>query len=155
MAKKGSDSNALVPDGMGSLGDAVGLAAGETPCQVMGKNELTPHKIVVKRTDSVFYRVFLCNAPALAIVSIADGMGNSKNLANQQIPPPNPLPVTVLPSSLPPGDYSLIWTLFPPPGTDWQMVVEISVNEATVFRQFKSAKSQFPMPRGFLFMEVQ
>lgn len=152
---KAKDSDNLVPAGMGTLGDAVGLAAGETPCQVMGKNELTPNKIFVKRTDNVICSVFLCNAPALAIVSITDGMGNRKDLANQQIPPPNPLPVTVLPSSIPAGDYALIWTLFPAPGTDWQMVVEVSVNGATVFRQFKSAKSVFPMPRGFLFMEVQ
>lgn len=152
---KTKDPDNIVPDGMGTLGDGVGLAAGETLCQVMGKNEIIRQKIVVKRTDEVLLRLFLCNAPALAIVSISDGMGNKRDLANQQIPPPNPLPVPVLPSAISPGEYTLIWTLFPPPGTDWQMVVEILVNGAALYRQFKSTKSQFPIPRGLLFMEVQ
>jgi hypothetical protein len=156
MAKaKDSDDIVIAPDGMGSLGNAVGLAAAETVCQVMGKNEITPHEIFVKRTDEVIWRVFLCNAPALAVLGIADGLGHHKVLANQQVPPPNPLPVAVMPPPAPPGRYVLIWTLFPPPGTDWQIVVEVAVNGATVFRQFKSAKSKLPVPRGFLFLEVQ
>lgn len=156
MAKaKESDKTAVVPEGLESLGDAVGLAAAQTPCEVLGKNEITPHEIFVKRTDEVIWRVFLCNAPAVVVLGIADGLGHHKVLANQPIPPPNPLPVKVMPPSAPPGRYVLIWTLAPPPGTDWQMVVEVAVNGTTVFRQFKSAKSNFPVPRGFLFMEVQ
>jgi hypothetical protein len=160
MAKtKDSDSTAIAPDGMGSLGDAVGLAAGETVCQVMGKNEILSHEIVVKRTDEVIWRIFLCNAPAVARLRIADGLGHHNDLVNQKIPPPNPLTAVVArpPVSPPRGRYVLIWALSPPPpaGTDWQMVVEVLVNEVAVFRQYKSAKSQFPDPRGFLFMEVQ
>lgn len=158
MAKTGKelDKTSVVPDGMESLGDAVGLGAAETPCEAMSKDkEVTPHEIFVKQTDAVIWRVFLCNAPALAVLGIADGLGHHKVLVNQKVPPPNPLPVAVMPPPAPPGRYVLIWTLFPPPGTDWQIVVEVVVNGVTVFRQFKSAKSKLPVPRGFLFMEVQ
>lgn len=154
---KGSDNAVIAPEGIGSLGDAVSLAANETPCQVMGKNEILPHEIAVDRDDTVVWRIFLCNSPAVARLRIADGMGHHKDLVNQKMPPPNPLVATVAkpPVSPPPGRYVLIWALSLPPGTDWQMVVEVSVNETTVFRQYKSAKSTFPEPRGFLFMEVR
>lgn len=155
MAKTKDSDSALVPDGMGSLGDAVGLAAGETPCQVMGRSEIIRQKITVRKTDEVILRLFLCNAPALAIVSISDEMGTKMDLANQRIPPPNPLTVTLLPSTIQVGDYTLIWTLFPPDGTEWQMVSEILVNGTAVYRHFKSTKSQFPIPRGLLFLEVR
>jgi hypothetical protein len=155
MAKTGKDKSVIAPEGLGSLGDAVGLATTETPCEAMGKNEITPHEVFVKKTDEVIWRVFLCNAPALAVLGIADGLGHHKVLANQQVPPPNPLAATVMPPPAPAGRYVLIWTLFPPPGTDWQIVVEVAVNGATVFRQFKGAKSKSPVPQGFLFVEVQ
>jgi hypothetical protein len=155
MAKTGKDADkdSVSPEGMTSLGDAAGLADGKTPCEVMGQNEILPHEIVVNQKDRVTWRVFLCNTPAKAVLGIADGLGHHKVLVNQTMPPPNPLSVAVMPPPPPHGRYVLIWTLFPT-GPDWQMVVEVAVNGAVVFRQFKGAKSKLPVPRGFLFMEV-
>lgn len=155
MAKTGKDAEKVSPEGLTSLGDvaALGLAAAQTPCEVMGQNEILPHEITVNRTDQVSWRVSLCNTPARAVLGIADGLGHQKVLVNQTMPPPNPLTVNVMPPPPPPGRYVLIWTLFPS-GPDWQMVVEVAVNGVVVFRQFKGAKSTLPMPRGFLFMEV-
>jgi hypothetical protein len=155
MAKTGKDADKVSPEGLTSLGDvaALGLAAAKTPCEVMGENEILAHEITVSRTDHVVLRVFLCNTPARVVVGISDALGHKGTLANQRVPPPNPLPVNVMPPSPPAGSYALIWALFET-GPDWQMVVEVAVNGAVVFRQFKGAKSKVPVPRGFLMMEV-
>ena len=156
MAKSGknADQSLVSPEGLGSLGEVVGVAAAKTPCEVLGQHEILPHEIVVTQTDQVGWRVFLCNSPARAVLGIADGLGHHKVLVDQTLPPPNPLPAVVMPPPPPRGRYVLIWTLFPS-GTDWQMVVEVVVNGTVAFRQFKSAKSNLPVPRGFLFLEVQ
>lgn len=155
MAKTGKDAEKVGPEGLTSLGDvaALGLAAAKTPCEVMGENEVPAHEIFVKRTDEVICRLFLCNTPARAVVGISDALGHQKVLANQVVPPPNPLPVNVMPPPLPVGRYALVWALFQT-GPDWQMVAEVAVNGTVVFRQFRGAKSKVPVPRGFLMVEV-
>jgi hypothetical protein len=155
MAKTGKnpEKDSIVPDGLSSLGEAVGLANAQTPCEVMGQNEILTHEIAVNRTDEVVCRLFLCNTPARAVLGIADALGHQKVLANQKLPPPNPLTVTVMPPSPPAGRYALIWALFQT-GPDWQMVAEVAVKGTVVFRQFRGAKSKVPVPRGFLMVEV-
>ena len=159
MAKTGKavDKELVSPEGMGSLATSsegvTGLEAAQTPCELLGSHEVIVHEIAVTRNDRVDWRVFLCNTPARALLTLADAMGHRVTLVNQTLPPPNPLVRRVMPPTPPAARYVLIWSVFPS-GADWQMVAEVLVNDVVVFRQFKSANSNEPFPRGFLFVQV-
>ena len=157
MAKAKEDKGVVSPEGLGALAasnaDGAGLAA-KTPCEELRDHEIIIHEIVVTPSDQVQWRLFLCNTPARALLTISDAMGHKGTLVNQTVPPPNPLLRAVMPPAPPLGRYVLIWSIFPT-GPDWQTVAEVLVNGVVVFRQFKGAKSAVAIPRGFLFMEVQ
>ena len=151
----GDDADLVRPEGVEDVIDldlAMSRNAG-TRCEALGQHEILPLTISVTRTDRLEWRMFVCNTPGRAVLHLLNNMGSRVTLVDQTVPPPNPISRNVMPPTPPPGRYTLVWALAPS-GPNWQVVAEVLVNGAVVFRHFKSQGSNEPFPRGFLNIQV-
>jgi hypothetical protein len=118
-------------------------------CDTRG-NEILPGYISVPAGASVELLVLSCLASGRLDVTLSQAAGQS-TLAEQTIPPPSPLWITLPP--LEKGKSQLSWA-FVPTTTPWQLLIEISVNGAVQFRQL-SGGTGVPSARAFMILLVE
>jgi hypothetical protein len=114
------------------------------------ENEILPGYISVPAGASVEILVLSCLASGRLDVTLSQAAVRS-TLAEQTIPPPSPLRITLPP--LERGKSQLSWA-FVPMTTPWQLLVEISVNGAVQFRQLDSGTG-VPNARAFMTLIVE
>ena len=140
MAKsKGSTSDAA----------AVGLTTSQTPCQVRGKE--LPVAVQVRKGDRLDLFFLVCSSPASLLISIHDRSSTGgKFIFDQEIPPPNPVSIPLI---LEPGSYVVQWGYIVA-GAAWEVVAEVQVNGAAVFRKRNSHVDDRPFNTIFALVEV-
>lgn len=158
MAKKRDDRSVEnideVPNLAGAIDGSATKSFSGTPCEQLKASEITVPELAISHSDRLEWRMLVCNSPGRAVLRLMSSAGVKVSLVDQNVPPPNPIRRLVTPPALPPGRFVLYWGLLVPPGTDWQNVVELAVNETVVFRHFKSSQSNEPFPKGFMYVTV-
>jgi hypothetical protein len=123
---------------------------------VLGQNEIPrPGGVItVPLGGTVEFRLHSCFSPGNLIVRLGplgELVPSSTVLINQQVPPPNPVTLTL--PALSAGRFLLHWS-FLPVTTPWQIVTEIAVDGMVKFRQLKHNGGNIPLPSGFMVLEV-
>jgi hypothetical protein len=129
---------------------ALADAAGD-PCNT--GDEIRSSIVTARPNGRVELRMAVCKASAPTIVDF-----NDKRVFSQAISGPMVLPLTA-PGA--PGDYMLIWTHAPVPGTGWRIQGEVAAQTAdppaqlaVQFRMQKSEGGTNAVPKFVVFVRV-
>ena len=114
-----------------------------SPCANRGKE--IPAAVFANHTQQVQAWFMVCSSPAhlrivLSSVSASTTHGGTV-LFEQDVPPPNPVILTLNP--LPPGQYVIQWS-YVVTGPSWEVVAELLVDGATRFRKRNTASDSIP-----------